>query len=76
MNAATAIQAFRAFMDKVVMWCVLITKWVICIGLAYAASRMFAIGWINIDAVRIPIPRVTAEPLQLLYLAGAVWCLK
>jgi hypothetical protein len=37
---------------------------------------MFAIGWINIDAVRIPIPRVTAEPLQLLYLAGAVWCLK
>jgi hypothetical protein len=49
---------------------------VLAIGLAYAASRMFSLGWISIDAVRIPIPRVTAEPLQLLYLAGAVWALK
>ena len=73
MNATAAIQGFRVFMDKVVLWCLLIGKWVVAIGLAYAASRMFAIGWINIDAVRIPIPRVTAEPLQLLYLAGAVW---
>lgn len=76
MNAATLKASLLQLAGTVSHWCVWWAKLVIAIGLAYAASRMFSLGWMNIDAVRIPIPRVTAEPLQLLYLAGAIWALK
>ena len=36
----------------------------------------FSLGWLSLEGVRIPYPRVIAEPLQLLYLAAAVWALK
>jgi len=76
MNAATIKASLLQIAATISHWCVWWAKLVLAIGLAYAASRMFSLGWISIDAVRIPIPRVTAEPLQLLYLAGAVWALK
>ena len=57
-------------------WCLWGAKVVVAIGCAYAAARYFSLGWTSIESVKIPYPRVTAEPLQLLYLAGCLYAIK
>lgn len=76
MNAATIKQSLMSAAGTVTTWCVWWARLVIAIGLAYAATRMFSLGWLSLEGIRIPIPKVTAEPLTLLYMAGAIWAFK
>ena len=76
MTAASFKAALLQIAATVSHWCVWWAKLVIAIGLAYAATRVFSLGWLSLEGVRIPYPRVTAEPLHLLYMAAAVWALK
>jgi hypothetical protein len=76
MNAASIKTTLLQIASTVQTWCIWWAKLVIAIGLAYAATKAFSLGWASIEGIRIPIPKVTAEPLQLLYMAAAVWALK
>jgi|CXWL01.1.fsa_nt_gi hypothetical protein len=68
--------AFVASANDVAKWCIWGAKVVVAIGCAYAAARYFNLGWTSIEGIRIPYPKVTAEPLQLLYLAGCLYAIK
>jgi hypothetical protein len=73
MNAATVKQSIMAAASAITTWCLWWGKLVVAIGIAYAATRLFSLGWLSLEGFRIPIPRVTAEPIQLAYLAGCIW---
>lgn len=75
-NLATAKDGILYVCAQITSWSLWWAKLVIAIGLAYAAARMFSLGWLSLEGIRIPVPRVTAEPLHLLYMAGAIWALK
>lgn len=73
MTASSAFDTFKAFCDKVIYWCLWAGKLVIAIGIAYAAAKVFSFGNFNVNGINIPIPRVTADATQLVYLAGCIW---
>ena len=73
MNAQTVKTTLLNVAATITTWCIWWGKLVVAIGIAYAATRVFSLGWLAIEGVRIPIPRVTAEPSQLAYLAGCIW---
>ncbi len=76
MNAATLKASLLKLAADISHWATWWTKLVICIGCAYVAAKYFSLGWFSIESFRIPYPKVSAEPLQLLYLAGALWAIK
>jgi hypothetical protein len=79
MTAATdeKVNKTKAFLLAVAAaithWCLFAGRLVVAIGIAYAAARMFSMGSFNLNGFNLPIPRVTAEPLQLAYLAGCIY---
>jgi hypothetical protein len=75
-KAKAAFDAFVAAVNDLSKWCIWGAKCVVAIGCAYVAARYFSLGWFSIESIRIPYPKVSAEPLQLLYLAGALYAIK
>lgn len=76
MNAATLKASILQIASVITTWCIWFGKLVVAIGIAYAAARIFSLGWFSIESIRIPYPKVTAEPLALIYLAGAIYLVK
>ncbi|MEQ1718109.1 MAG: hypothetical protein ABL907_19380 [Hyphomicrobium sp.] len=76
MNAATLKASLLKLAADISYWCIWWAKLVICIGCAYVAARYFSLGWLSLEGIRIPYPRVSAEPLQLLYIAGCLYAIK
>lgn len=73
MTAASLKAQLLALAATVTTWCLWFGKLVVAIGIAYAAARIFSLGWFSIESIRIPYPRVTAEATQLIYLAGCLY---
>lgn len=59
-----------AFVSRWALW---FGRLVVAIGIAYAAARIFSIGWLSIEGIRLPYPKVASEALNLLYLAGCIY---
>lgn len=75
MTAASLKQTLLQIAEVITFWCIWFGKFVVAIGIAYAASRVFSFGSFNVNGINIPVPKVTAEPQQLVYLAGCIWLL-
>ena len=75
MNAATLKASLLSIAASITTWSIWFGKLVVAIGIAYAAARIFSLGWFSIESIRIPYPRVTVEASQLVYLAGCIWLL-
>ncbi|MEQ1670120.1 MAG: hypothetical protein ABL893_04595 [Hyphomicrobium sp.] len=73
MTATSVWASFVTLCGKVSHWCIWFGKLIVALGIAYAAARMFSLGFFAIEGFRIPYPRVIAEPTQLIYLAGCVY---
>lgn len=73
MTAATLKASLLALAATITHWAIWFGKLVVAIGIAYAAARIFSLGWFSIESIRIPYPRVSAEAQQLVYLAGCIW---
>lgn len=73
MTAASFKAAMMQLAATITTWCIWFGKLVVAIGIAYAAARIFSLGWFSIESIRIPYPKVTAEAQQLVYLAGCIW---
>lgn len=75
-KAKIILDGFVAAADDVSKWCLWGAKVIVAIGCVYVAARYFSLGWLPVESIRIPYPKVTAEPLQLLYLAGCLYAIK
>mgnify|MGYP000001648400 CR=1 FL=1 len=73
MTAASLKATLLQIAAFVTTWCLWFGKLVVAIGIAYAAARVFSFGSFNVNGINIPIPKVTAEAQQLVYLAGCIW---
>jgi hypothetical protein len=73
MTAASLKAAMLQLAATITFWCLWVAKFVVAIGIAYAAIKLFSLGTFNVNGVNIPIPRVTADVQQLVYLAGCIW---
>ena len=73
MTAASFKAALLQLASQVTHWSLWFGKLVVAIGIAYAAARIFSLGWFRIESISIPYPKVTAEAQQLVYLAGCIW---
>lgn len=72
-SAASAQAAFLKACAFVTKWSIWFGKLVVAIGIAYAAARIFSIGWLSIEGFRLPYPKVAADAQQLAWLAGTIW---
>lgn len=73
MTAASLKQTLMQIAAWITTWSLWFGRLVVAIGIAYAAARVFQFGNFNVNGINIPIPRVTVEPQQLVYLAGCVF---
>lgn len=73
MTAATFKDALLKAAAFITTWCLWFGKLVVAMGIGYAAARVFSFGNFNVNGINLPIPRVSAEPIQLIYLAGCIW---
>lgn len=73
MTAASFKAALFQLAATITHYCIWFGKLVVAIGIAYAAARIFSLGWFSIESIRIPYPKVTAEAQQIIYLAGCIW---
>ena len=73
MTTATFKDALMKVAAFLTTWSLWFGKLVVALGIAYAAARVFSFGSFNVNGINIPIPKVTAEAQQLVYLAGCIW---
>lgn len=73
MTAASIKAALLQLASQITHWSLWFGKLVVAIGIAYAAARIFSLGWFRIESIAIPYPKVTAEAQQLAWLAGCVY---
>lgn len=72
-TASTIQAAFLKACAFVTKWSIWFGKLVVAIAIAYAAARIFSIGWLSIEGIRLPYPKVAADAQQLIYLAGCLY---
>lgn len=66
---------FLSVCDFLLVWSVWLARFLIALGLAYAAAKALTFPTIPAFGFNIPYPKVTIDAVQLAYMAGVLWLL-